>query len=152
MRRRHVLALVILALVVATVTAAGPVRVWDALTRRTVEEYWPSGKLKHRYEVRLWESEDAHSGLLEFWYENGQREFEIRSSGEYLLQVREWSPTGRLLTYLLSGEGIDTTVQEDTFGIVKQERSVNGVVVETRTSPPWFTEEEILQSVEAVEE
>ena len=36
MRRRHVLALVILALVVATVLATGPVRVWDWLTLRKV--------------------------------------------------------------------------------------------------------------------
>ena len=40
MRRRHLLALVILALVVATVLAMGPGRVWDALTLRTVEEYY----------------------------------------------------------------------------------------------------------------
>lgn len=36
MRHRHLLALVLLALVVATVMAMGPVRVWDALTLRTV--------------------------------------------------------------------------------------------------------------------
>ena len=38
MKRRHLLALVILALVGATVLAMAPVRGWAALTVRTVEE------------------------------------------------------------------------------------------------------------------
>ncbi len=33
-----------------------------------------------------------------------------------------------------------------------QNRWQDGNLVETRTSPPWFTEEEILQAVEGVEE
>ncbi len=62
MKRRHLLALVILALVVAAVLAVGPVRVWDALTLRTVEEHWPNDRLKRRYRIRLWE--DATDVLL----------------------------------------------------------------------------------------
>ena len=157
MRRRHLLALVILALVVATVVAAGgPMGVWDAVTLRTVEEYWPNGRAMHRYEVRLWESVEDNAlsrGDYTFWHENGQKEFQMHSGA--VVQVREWSPTGRLLTYLRSGDGVETTVHGDEIisgDNLKQERSVNGVVIETRTSPPWFTEEEILQAVEGVEE
>ncbi len=36
--------------------------------------------------------------------------------------------------------------------VVSQRRLKGRIFVETRTSPPWFTEEEILQSVEGVEE
>ncbi len=36
--------------------------------------------------------------------------------------------------------------------IIWQIRLTDGHTVETRTSPPWFTEEEILQSVEGAEE
>ena len=83
MTRGRIIAAVILALVLAVLMAFGPVRVWDWMTLRTVEEYWPSGQIKKRYAVRWWDSSEGpeDSALLframlvadyDAWHENGE--------------------------------------------------------------------------------
>ena len=148
MKRRHLLALVILALVVATVMAMGPVRVWDAMTLRTVEEYWPSGGLQRRYRVRLWQGRAHMQDHCDTWYENGQKRREIRQWPVY--RMRGWSDTGQLRTYVVAGTGIHSTPAGRR--VLEQVRMKNDVVVETRRSRPWFTEEEILRSVEGIDQ
>ena len=164
MRRRHLLALVILALVVATVLAFGPVRVWDALTLRTVEEHWPNGQLKRRYQRQWWSGESvySHVGSWEEWHEDGQPAHQIIANSLGNGYAKAWSRNGHLIAYHSTRRGEAHTgvyVLEQPVGmpptswvIEKQWRRLAGVDVETRTSPPWFTEEEILQSVEGVEE
>ena len=83
MRRRHLLALVILALVVATVLVSRVgVRVWDALTTRTVTTYYDNGTPMERCRVRLWSGVRVvgHEG----WHEDGALAFRVtceRDSG-----------------------------------------------------------------------
>ena len=153
------LALAILALVVATVLAMGPVRVWDMLTLRMVEEYWPNGQIQRRYYLRLWDSQEKDDwpwvlaptyADYDQWYENGQKEAEIRHSP--VQSLRGWAETGIVTSYVVRGVGIQTTDASPTGAPVEQYRFEDGQIVEIRTSPPWFTEEEILQSVEGVEE
>ena len=127
MKRRHVIALIILALVVATVLAMGPERVWDPMTTKTVEQYWPNGQLSARYRMRRW---SGRIGLVQGWTPDGK------------LNTNIWVFRGQLVTGIESG----------AVPVRYQKRYVNGKRVELRTSPPWFTEEEILQSVEGVEE
>ena len=172
MRRRHLLALVILALVVATVLAMGPVRVWDALTLRKVEEYYDNGSLSGRYYVRWWEPEPADYEAWEFFDERGRLVSQMRLDGF----LRHWADDGRLRTAALmrNGDPVQGVYTTETVWVsaamfdkgarpgdgvtmgsrreMMQVRYVDGTEVETRTSPPWFTEEEILQSVEGVEE
>ena len=156
MRRRHLLALVIRALVVATVLVVEPVPVWDWLTTKTVEEYYDDGTLRYRGWVRLWEARPAAplgwwvlGRDCDAWYENGQKVVVARYSP--VERVRGWSETGQLLSNRVAGTGI-LTVTTAAGELLEQVRYKDDVVVETRFSPPWFTEEEILGSVEGVQE
>ena len=126
MRRRHLLALVILTLVVATVLASGSFRDW--ITTWRGEEYWPNGQLSARYTGPRW---SRQTGLVERWTQDGT------------LATRIWIVEGRQTS------GIEANLA----GPVRFQKWWSASVpVEIRRSPPWFTEEEILQSVEGVEE
>ena len=156
MIRRRIIAGVILALVVATVVAMGPVQVWDALTLTTVEEYWPNGNLRLRYYTWRWRSvgDDTPDSIvwrrsLERWYENGQKEREELFVGRNGFVARAWLEDGRLWFHA-GPSGKFSSVFAD--GEVRGQALWSGDHVERRKSPPWFTEEEILQSVEGVEE
>ena len=73
-----------------------------------------------------------------------------------------WDENGQLIGFkttryqggvVWSGVSVSQTdSRSGPFEVVRQLRWVDGRLRETRTSPPWFTEEEILQSVEGVEE
>ena len=165
MRRRHLLALIILAFVVATVLAMGPVRVWDWMTLWTVEEYYPNGALHRRYKLRWQEPREGYENFRERyveWYPNGEREREYLGAGPGFRhgRVRErwWDEEGRLFSCLihLQGKPYQGFLGFHGFKGNKpfsaQFRYTAGEMIEMRTSPPWFTEEEILQSVEGVEE
>ena len=149
MRRRHLLALVILALVVATVLAFGPVRVWDWITIMTVTEYYDDGTPHHRYRVRRWSGERV-LGVSEGWYEDGTLQF--REDWEQSFWA--YTPRGALYQFsygsLRHSITLSSNVASD-WSIWGQGLCVNKRY-ESRTSPPWFTEEEILQAVEGVEE
>ena len=92
MSRRPLLALVILALVVATVLAMGPVRVWDWMTTKTVTEYDGNGTLVERYRVRLWSGEMV--GIWEGW-EDGT--LAVRRDSNDMLW--KWTPDGTLWAF-----------------------------------------------------
>ncbi len=84
MTRGRTIALVILALVVATVLAMGPGRVWDWMTLWTVEEYYPNGALHRRYKLRWREPLEGYENFRERyveWYPNGEREREYQCAG-----------------------------------------------------------------------
>ena len=142
------------------------------MTLRTVEDYWPNGELRRRYLIRLWEDvKHLRATFLESeaipatvadaaglalgtdydeWYENGQKRMEVRCAP--VRRVRGWFATGQLSDHMVAGTGIVTMCNPWTGEPLEQRRLQDDVVVDTRTSPPWFTEEEILQSVEGVEE
>ncbi len=141
MTRRRIIAGVILALVVATVVAS-----WDALTVRTVEEYWPNGGLRSRSRFRLWDDVDS-AFQNELWHENGRLCMSQRRGRFW----KVWIPSGQLVSYLRKDVGVYTELS-DAREIMSQTRRRGLVTLEERTSPPWFTEQEILQAVEGVEE
>ena len=98
MKRRHLLALVIVALVVATVLAVVPVRVWDALTLVAVERRNISDTTLH-YSVRRWRErtrENAVGPLTgRIWYPNGQLKCNTPSSCHKACTLRRMSRNGR---------------------------------------------------------
>ncbi len=172
MTRGRTIALVILALVVATVMAMGPVRVWDALTLRTMERpwvhavsvarLWPGDDVVTcRYRVPRWSDGEDHlpRGVpLQGWHENGQLAIEVYVPSQGPGYRRVWSRDGELTTNMLLHDGyphvgILTAWPGGAPSRKAQVRSDGGKnAAEARASPPWFTEEEILQSVEGVEE
>ena len=125
------------------------------ITTRTVEEYWPNGQMRNRYRLPWWVTADEWTWVhgvtrqsdFDAWYENGQKQIERRRAPVW--QIREWSETGEVTTWKLDGTGIETWTEDERRW---QNRYKGGELVETRTSPPWFTEEEILQAVEGVAE
>ncbi len=154
MRRRHLLALVILALVVAMVLAVGPGRVFIAVMTKQVTVDWPNGNLRLRYHTWRWrsvgdETPDVFTWLRshEQWYENGQKERES-FLGRDAFQ-RSWLEDGRLWGCASPSGKFESRVSNGEFS---EQRLRSRDQFEIRTSPPWFTEEEILQVVEGVEE
>ena len=152
MTRGRTIALVILALVVATVLALEPVRVWDALTLRTVEERLPNGN-RCRYRCRRWvEPSLEQADALEVLDESGRKIVELTLDGIY----REWAEDGDLKTAIRArgGErhGIESIVVNTVSGGKlgsqrEQNRYVNGVLVERRSEEPWFSPDDIAGSV-----
>ena len=154
MRRRHLLALVILALVVATVLAMGPVRVFDAVMTKQVTVDWPNGNLRLRYNTWRWRSaaDDTPNRIvwrrsLARWYENGQKGEEWFRGRDFI--NRSWQEDGRLWFHASPSGEFSSALRNGEFS---EQRLRSGDQFEIRGSPPWFTEEEILQSVEGVEE
>ncbi len=170
MRRRHPLAVVILALVVATLLAFGPVRVWDALTLRTVEERSETDGTSIHFEVRLWDDQSVANavGVVTYRDENGHKIKTTRRLRDGRTEVRYWEGdelrglSHSDLNWVRSSgaNGLNPTVgfgdTDGTYWIkwggTEQVLVRSRVIVERRTSPPWFTDEEILQAVEGVEE
>ncbi len=157
MRRRHVLALVILALVVATVLAA-----WDALTLRTVEERSETDGASIHFEVRLWDHQSVANavGVVTYRDKNDSRTKTTRKLSDGRTEFRFWE--GDALRGL-SHSDLETVAggvwvgDTGTYWVTLNDRNTQfmcrgGAIVEIRRSPPWFTEEEILQSVEGGEE
>ncbi len=91
------------------------------------------------------------------WYEHGGKSVEFRRQSATL---KRWSGDGSLAAMFVCGEGVlltgvrvpEWSIVKGRHLIVRQVCKLEGTIVETRTSPPWFTEAEILQAVERVEE
>ena len=148
MRRRHLLALVILALVVATVVAS-----WDALTLRTVEEVIPTVGTAH-FHVRFWNDRIRLNavGTITFRDSHGNRIQTARKLRDGREEITQWE--GDEIRGRHFSTSLDGVLWFDAFAPRVQVQTMrrHGVPTETRTSPPWFTDEEILQAVEGAEE
>ena len=130
---------------------AGPV--WIAITRVTVETYYANGQVEHRNQFKRWgRQQHGESGE---WWPNGQRRQEsYRENGVGCGTWRYWDIDGNLVGL----QRFDLTKRGFKHGVIPmgwvdgrprvQFRFFDGSLVEQRTSPPWFTEDEIRASVD----
>ena len=167
MTRGRTIALVILALVVATVVAMGPVRVWDALTLREVQRVVTTRGSEiseiASYRVRFWDDSGPLRnavGVVTIRDTQGNTT-RTRNMQDGHWEVRQWE-CGELrgmMIYDLRGVDswpppLDFIRRNRSHGVIWEPNSHTGDPIqfmtdgsEQRISPPWFTEEEILQSV-----
>ena len=167
MRVRYRLVLLMIALSIATILAVGPIRTWDTLTLRTTEDWQRPDGVRNRTRARLW-SKPGFVEFFESWYPDGTKRYEGTAhdwNANWAGYAKWWTEQGELVTYCVWAEGepqhgvfeMYTHYFEDgPTGLVesrpptrKQTRYLDSTAVETRTSPPWFSEEEILRSMES---